>query len=129
VVSDFFVLTKSLSLPGNRVVRIGQGVGMKKPISGQFKVNLDTGQVSIVGSKASDKPVKEQQASLLLWGEDKVKLEWWEKDAKDKGCYRGAPPPTPPGLAYRRAPGSIRSLYRIFKQKELNSWASRPARW
>jgi hypothetical protein len=58
---------------------------MKKPVTGQYKVNLDTGQFSIVGSKASEKPVKEQQASLLQWGEDKVKLEQWEKDAKDKG--------------------------------------------
>ena len=53
---------------------------MRKPVSGQYKVNLDTGQVYIVGSKASDRPVKEQQASLLQWGEDKVKLERWEKD-------------------------------------------------
>ena len=53
---------------------------MKKPISGQYKVNLDTGQVYVVGSKASDRPVKEQQASLLQWGEDKLKLERWEKD-------------------------------------------------
>jgi hypothetical protein len=51
---------------------------MRKPISGQFKVNLDTGQVSIVGSKASDRPVKEQQASVLQWGEDREKLERWQ---------------------------------------------------
>jgi hypothetical protein len=52
---------------------------MKKPITGQYRWSLDTGVVSIVGSKASDRPVKEQQASLLQWGEDKVKLERWEK--------------------------------------------------
>jgi hypothetical protein len=52
---------------------------MRKPVSGQYKVNLDTGQVYIVGSKASDKPVKEQQASLLDWGEDREKLDRWEK--------------------------------------------------
>ncbi|HZA25813.1 MAG TPA: hypothetical protein VFA32_25000, partial [Dehalococcoidia bacterium] len=83
----------SLSLPAidpfgvaqDRTLRITQKVGMKKPVTGQYKVNLDTGQFSIVGSKASEKPVKEQQASLLQWGEDKVKLEQWEKDAKDKG--------------------------------------------
>jgi hypothetical protein len=51
---------------------------MKKPISGQYKVNLDSGQVYIVGSKASDKPVKEQQASLLQRAEDKVTLERWK---------------------------------------------------
>jgi hypothetical protein len=48
---------------------MGQGVEMKKPISGQYKLNLDTGRVYVVGSKASDRPVKEQQASLLQWGE------------------------------------------------------------
>jgi hypothetical protein len=55
---------------------------MRKPISGQFKVNLDTGQVSIVGSKASDKPVKELQASLLQWDEDMVRLEEWKADSR-----------------------------------------------
>ena len=52
---------------------------MRKPVSGQYKVNLDTGQVYIVGSKVSDKPVKEQQASLLQWGEDMVKLKQWKR--------------------------------------------------
>jgi hypothetical protein len=53
---------------------------MRKPLSGQYRVNLDTGHVYIVGSKASDKPAKSQQASLLQWAEDKLKLEQWEKD-------------------------------------------------
>jgi hypothetical protein len=83
--SIFFVLVKSVPWSRNGILRNHQGVGMKKPISGQYKVNLDSGQVYIVGSKASDKPVKEQQASLLDWGEDKVKLERWGKDAKGKG--------------------------------------------
>jgi hypothetical protein len=70
-----------LSLPGNGILRKGQGVSMKKSISGQYKVNLDTGVVSLVGSKASEQPVKEQQANLLQWGEDKVKLERWTEDS------------------------------------------------
>lgn len=65
----------------------------KKPISGQYKVNLDTGQslprtgygVYVVGSKATESPNLERQASLLAWAEDKVKLEQWEKDAEGKG--------------------------------------------
>jgi hypothetical protein len=84
-VKYFFVLTKSVTGPAIGTVRNGQWVAMKKSISGQFKFNLDSGQVHMVGSKASDKPVKEQQASLLQWGEDKVKLEQWEKDAEGKG--------------------------------------------
>jgi hypothetical protein len=55
---------------------------MKKLISGQYKVNLDTGDAHVVGSKASDKPVKEQQASLIDWGEDRVKLERWQEGTK-----------------------------------------------
>jgi hypothetical protein len=58
---------------------------MRKPLNGQDKLNLDTSHVYIVGSKASDKPVKEQQASLLQWGEDKVKLEQWGRDTEGKG--------------------------------------------
>jgi hypothetical protein len=38
---------------------------MKKPISGQYKLDLDTGQVSIVASEVGSKPVKEQQISFL----------------------------------------------------------------
>jgi hypothetical protein len=58
---------------------------MKKPLTGQYKFNLDTGQVYVVGSKATEVPNLEKQASFLDWAEDRVKLEWWERDAKDKG--------------------------------------------
>jgi hypothetical protein len=61
------------------LARTGEPAMSKRPLSGQYKVNLDSGQVHMVGSKASDKPVKEQQASLLQWGEDVKKLERWEK--------------------------------------------------
>ena len=71
----FFVLTKQLLWPGNAVVGVGQGVMMKKPISGQYKLNLDTGHIYIVGSKASEHPNLEKQASLLQWGEDMVELK------------------------------------------------------
>jgi hypothetical protein len=53
---------------------------MKKPISGQYKVNLDTGEFYVVGSKATERPSLEKQASLLQWGEDKVKLERWQSE-------------------------------------------------
>jgi hypothetical protein len=49
----------------------------KKRLSGQYKVNLDTGVVSLVGSMATEHPNLERQTSLLDWGEDKVKLERW----------------------------------------------------
>jgi hypothetical protein len=56
---------------------------MKNPISGQYKVNLDTGQVYVVGSKATESPQLEKQVSLLDWGEDMKKLERWV--GSDKG--------------------------------------------
>jgi hypothetical protein len=58
---------------------------MKNPISGQYKFNPDTGQVYVVGSKATESPSLEIQASLLEWAEDKAKLERWERDARSKG--------------------------------------------
>jgi hypothetical protein len=58
---------------------------MKEPLNGQYKLNLDTGHIYSVGSAASDRPVKEQQASLLQWGEDREKLEKWREGAAGKG--------------------------------------------
>jgi hypothetical protein len=64
------------------LARTGESALSKKRLSGQYKVNLDTGQVYMVGSRTSDKPVKEQQASLLQWGEDMENLERWERNAR-----------------------------------------------
>jgi hypothetical protein len=50
---------------------------MKNPISGQYKVNLGTAPVYVVGSKATESPNLEKQVSLLQWGEDVKKLERW----------------------------------------------------
>lgn len=50
----------------------------KKPLTGQFRFGVD-GKITDVPSKASDRPVKESQASLLQWGEDREKLERWAK--------------------------------------------------
>jgi hypothetical protein len=58
---------------------------MKKSVSGQFKFNPDTGEFYVVGSKATEHPSLEKQASLLQWGEDKVALERWLEDAEGKG--------------------------------------------
>jgi hypothetical protein len=38
---------------------------MKKPLTGQCKFNLDTGQVYVVGSKTTEVPNLEKQGSLL----------------------------------------------------------------
>jgi hypothetical protein len=59
-------------------------VVVRKPLSGQYKLDMYTGHISVVGSKASDRPVKEQQASLLQWGADMMKLKRWVKDAAVK---------------------------------------------
>jgi hypothetical protein len=55
---------------------------MRKPINGQYKLNLDTGQVYLVGTKATEHPNLEKQASLLQWAEDREKLERWQMDAR-----------------------------------------------
>jgi hypothetical protein len=57
---------------------------MKKPLTGQYKFNLDTGQVYVVGSKATEVPSLEKQASLLQWGEDRAKLERWQRLSEHK---------------------------------------------
>jgi hypothetical protein len=79
------VLTNSLAGAGNDILRKRQGVEVKKPISGQYKVNLDTGDIYVVGSKATERPNLEIQASLLQWGEGKVKLERWQSDSRRDG--------------------------------------------
>jgi hypothetical protein len=56
----------------------------KKPLTGQYKFNLDTGQVYVVGSKATETPNLERQASLLKWGEERAKLERWQHNFKDR---------------------------------------------
>jgi hypothetical protein len=58
---------------------------MKKPLTGQYKFNLDTGQVYVVGSKATEHPNLEKQASLFDWAEDRVKLERWQNNFKAEG--------------------------------------------
>jgi hypothetical protein len=50
---------------------------MKETINGQYKINLDTGDIYVVGSQATERPNLEKQASLLDWAEDRVKLEQW----------------------------------------------------
>jgi hypothetical protein len=57
----------------------------KKPLTGQYKFNLATGQVYVVGSKATEHPNQEKQASLLQWGEDRAKLERWQRLSEQKG--------------------------------------------
>jgi hypothetical protein len=55
---------------------------MKKLLTGQYKFNLDTGQVYVVGSKATEHPNLEKQASLLDWAEAQAKLERWQGNSK-----------------------------------------------
>ena len=57
----------------------------KRPMSGQYKFNPDTGQVYVVGSKATESPSLERQASLLDWAGDRAKLERWQRLSEDKG--------------------------------------------
>lgn len=51
----------------------------RKQLAGQYKFNPDTKTVAVVGSKASERPAKEKQASLLDWAEETEKLAQWSK--------------------------------------------------
>jgi hypothetical protein len=55
-----------------------RSVVMRKPRTGQYRFNLDTGKVYVVESKATETPNLEGQASLLQWGGDMVKLRLWQ---------------------------------------------------
>ena len=46
-------------------------------MSGQHKWDFDTGGSQVVGSRASDRPVREAQASLIGWGEETAKWRQW----------------------------------------------------
>ena len=46
-------------------------------LTSQYKWNMDTGSTATVGSKATERPVREKQASLLCWGEEIGRLERW----------------------------------------------------
>ena len=45
--------------------------------SGQYKWNLESGESHVVGSPASDRPVRETQGSLTGWGEERRKWQEW----------------------------------------------------
>lgn len=50
-------------------------------MTGQYRWNPNTETVSVVGSKSSERPVKERQGSLLDWGEETEKLKAWQKES------------------------------------------------
>jgi hypothetical protein len=52
------------------------------PLAGQYKFNPDTGKVYLVASEATESPQLERQANLLQWGQDREKLERWQKNGK-----------------------------------------------
>jgi hypothetical protein len=56
----------------------------KKPLTGQYKFNPDTGQVFVVGSKATERPTLEKQASLLDWAKGRALLLRWRRLSEGK---------------------------------------------
>ena len=63
-----------------------------EPLSGQYKWNPETGQFSVVGSEATERPNLERQGNLLGWGEDTAKLaKWREWAARGRRGPRGNP--------------------------------------
>ena len=56
-------------------------------LTSQYKWTMDTGVTTTAGSKATERPVREKQGSLLCWGEDMGRLERWTAMSQndDKG--------------------------------------------
>jgi hypothetical protein len=48
-----------------------------KKLTGQYKWSFETRRVYIVGSKATERPVKEKQGNLLAWAEEQTQLAQW----------------------------------------------------
>ena len=46
-------------------------------MSGQYKWNLESGESHVVGSPASDRPVRPSQANLFRWAEETRKWNDW----------------------------------------------------
>ena len=55
----------------------------KSTLTSQYKWNMNTGASYTVGSKATERPVREKQASLLCWGEEIGRLERWNGLSQD----------------------------------------------
>jgi hypothetical protein len=55
-----------LSGPAIGILRDRQGVGMRKPVTGQYKVNLDSGQVYIVRSQARTNQLRRHRPAYLI---------------------------------------------------------------
>ena len=55
----------------------------KSTLTSQYKWNMDTGSTATVGSKATERPVREKQASLLSWEEEIGRLERWNVLSQD----------------------------------------------
>ena len=88
-----------------------------EPLSGQYKWNPETGQFSVVGSEATERPNLERQGNLLGWGEDTAKLaKWREWAARGR---RGADVPE----AWYRMPVYYKGNYRsLLGHDQLLTW-------
>ena len=56
-------------------------VAARNQLAGQYKWNLETGKISVVGSKATETPNREKQGNLLDWGDAQIKLLRWVQAA------------------------------------------------
>ncbi len=65
----------------NPTTRCNIAVAARNQLTGQYKWNPETGKISIVGSKATERPNREKQGSLLDWGEAQIKLLRWVQAA------------------------------------------------
>ncbi len=65
----------------NPTARCNTIVALQNQLTGQYKWNPETGKISVVGSKATERPNREKQANLLDWGEEQNKLLRWVQAA------------------------------------------------
>ncbi len=65
----------------NPTARCNIVVAVWNQLTGQYKWNTETGKISVVGSKATERPNREKQGNLLDWGEERIKLLRWVQAA------------------------------------------------
>ncbi len=61
----------------NPLARYISFVALKNVPTGQYKWNSETGRISVVGSKATERPNLEKQGDLFDWAEAQSKLLRW----------------------------------------------------
>lgn len=55
----------------------------------QFRWNMETGEVSRVGSPANENGPREQQGGLMVWADERDKLAAWKQEEHHRREQKG----------------------------------------